>query len=69
MGVVIEKLAPRVWNMLASIDSHFTQQLSLCKRHHPEKLDAHVPEFAGLSVSIDCHNLKTLSANEREERR
>jgi len=38
------------------------------KRHHPEKLDAHVPEFAKrLSVSIDCHNLKTLSANEERE--
>jgi len=24
MGVVIEKLAPRVWNMPFSIDSHFT---------------------------------------------
>jgi len=44
MGVVMKRLAKGLEYARFSIDSHFTRNY-LCG-HHPEKLDAHVPEFA-----------------------
>ncbi len=47
MGVVIEKIGPKGLEYARfSIDSHFTRNYLYVKRHHPEKLQAHVPEFA-----------------------
>jgi len=47
MGVVIEKIGPKGLEYARfSIDSHFTRNYLYLKRHHLEKLDAHVPEFA-----------------------
>ncbi len=47
MGVVIEKIGPKGLEYARfSIDSHFTRNYLYVKRHHPEKLKAHVPEFA-----------------------
>ncbi len=47
MGVVIEKIGPKGLEYARfSIDSHFTRNYLYVKRHHPEKLGAHVPEFA-----------------------
>ena len=52
MGVVIEKIGPKGLEYARfSIDSHFTRNYLYVKRHHPEKLDAHVPEFAKRIVS------------------
>ncbi|MBD2775918.1 Coenzyme F420 hydrogenase/dehydrogenase, beta subunit C-terminal domain [Iningainema tapete] len=47
MGVVIEKIGPKGLEYARfSIDSHFTRNYLYVKRNHPEKLVAHVPEFA-----------------------
>lgn len=47
MGVVIEKIGPKGLEYARfSIDSHFTRNYLYLKRHHPEKLEAHVPDFA-----------------------
>lgn len=47
MGVVIEKIGPKGLEYgRFSIDSHFTRNYLYVKRNHPEKLEAHVPEFA-----------------------
>jgi coenzyme F420 hydrogenase subunit beta len=47
MGVVIEKVGPKGLEYARfSIDSHFTRNYLYTKRHHPEKLEAHVPGFA-----------------------
>lgn len=47
MGVVIEKIGPKGLEYARfSIDSHFTRNFLYVKRHYPEKLAAHVPEFA-----------------------
>ncbi|MEB3178796.1 MAG: Coenzyme F420 hydrogenase/dehydrogenase, beta subunit C-terminal domain [Nostocaceae cyanobacterium] len=47
MGVVIEKIGPKGLEYARfSIDSHLTRNYLYVKRNHPEKLDAHVPEFA-----------------------
>jgi coenzyme F420 hydrogenase subunit beta len=47
MGIVIEKIGPKGLEYARfSIDSHFTRNYLYMKRHHPEKLDAHVPEYA-----------------------
>ncbi|WP_414583388.1 Coenzyme F420 hydrogenase/dehydrogenase, beta subunit C-terminal domain [Scytonema sp. PCC 10023] len=47
MGVVIEKIGPKGLEYARfSIDSHFTRNYLYVKRNHPEKLQAHVPEFA-----------------------
>lgn len=47
MGIVIEKIGPKGLEYARfSIDSHFTRNYLYVKRHHPEKLDDHVPEFA-----------------------
>lgn len=47
MGVVIEKIGPKGLEYARfSIDSHFTRNYLYIKRQHPEKLNAHVPEFA-----------------------
>lgn len=52
MGVVIEKIGPKGLEYARfSIDSHFTRNYLYVKRHHPEKLDAHVPEFTKRIVS------------------
>jgi coenzyme F420 hydrogenase subunit beta len=45
--VVIEKIGPKGLEYARfSIDSHFTRNYLYVKRNHPEKLEAHVPEFA-----------------------
>jgi 3,8-divinyl protochlorophyllide a 8-vinyl-reductase (ferredoxin) len=47
MGVFIEKIGPKGLEYARfSIDSHFTRNYLYVKRNHPEKLDAHVPEYA-----------------------
>jgi 3,8-divinyl protochlorophyllide a 8-vinyl-reductase (ferredoxin) len=47
MGIVIEKIGPKGLEYARfSIDSHFTRNYLYVKRHHPEKLDAHVPDYA-----------------------
>jgi len=47
MGVVIEKIGPKGLEYARfSIDSHFTRNYLYVKRNYPEKLGAHVPEFA-----------------------
>lgn len=47
MGIVIEKIGPKGLEYARfSIDSHFTRNYLYVKRNHPEKLEAHVPEFA-----------------------
>ena len=47
MGVVIEKIGPKGLEYARfSIDSHFTRNYLYTRRNHPEKLAAHVPEFA-----------------------
>ncbi|MGK7900645.1 MAG: Coenzyme F420 hydrogenase/dehydrogenase, beta subunit C-terminal domain [Hormoscilla sp.] len=52
MGVVIEKIGPKGLEYARfSIDSHFTRNYLYVKRHHPEKLAAHVPEYAQRIVS------------------
>ncbi|MGB2924461.1 MAG: Coenzyme F420 hydrogenase/dehydrogenase, beta subunit C-terminal domain [Limnothrix sp.] len=52
MGVVIEKIGPKGLEYAKfSIDSHFTRNYLYTRRNYPEKLDAHVPEFAKKIVS------------------
>ncbi|MDK3158156.1 Coenzyme F420 hydrogenase/dehydrogenase, beta subunit C-terminal domain [Kamptonema cortianum] len=52
MGVVIEKVGPQGLEYARfSIDSHFTRNYLYVKRHHPEKLEDHVPEYAKRIVS------------------
>ncbi|MEO1095732.1 MAG: Coenzyme F420 hydrogenase/dehydrogenase, beta subunit C-terminal domain [Cyanobacteria bacterium J06638_28] len=52
MGVVIERIGPKGLEYARfSIDSHFTRNYLYVKRHHPEILDDHVPEFAKQIVS------------------
>ncbi|BAY62298.1 coenzyme F420 hydrogenase/dehydrogenase beta subunit [Calothrix brevissima NIES-22] len=47
MGVVIERIGPKGLEYARfSIDSHFTRNYLYVKRNHPEKLEAHVPEYA-----------------------
>ena len=47
MGVVIERIGPKGLEYgRFSIDSHFTRNYLYVKRNYPEKLEAHVPEFA-----------------------
>jgi coenzyme F420 hydrogenase subunit beta len=47
MGIVIDKIGPRGLEYARfSIDSHFTRNYLYVKRHHPEKLEAHVPDYA-----------------------
>lgn len=47
MGVVIEKIGPKGLEYARfSIDSHFTRNYLYVKRNYPEKLEAHVPEYA-----------------------
>jgi coenzyme F420-reducing hydrogenase beta subunit len=52
MGVVIERIGPQGLEYARfSIDSHFTRNYLYVKRNHPEKLEAHVPEYAKRIVS------------------
>jgi coenzyme F420-reducing hydrogenase beta subunit len=52
MGVAIERIGPKGLEYARfSIDSHFTRNYLYVKRNHPEKLEAHVPEFAKRIVS------------------
>jgi coenzyme F420 hydrogenase subunit beta len=52
MGVVIDKIGPQGLEYARfSIDSHFTRNYLYVKRNYPEKLEAHVPEFAKKIVS------------------
>jgi 3,8-divinyl protochlorophyllide a 8-vinyl-reductase (ferredoxin) len=47
MGVVIERVGPKGLEYARfSIDSHFTRNYLYTRRNHPEKLAAHVPEYA-----------------------
>ncbi len=47
MGVVIEKIGPKGLEYARfSIDSHFTRNYLYLQRNYPEKLEAHVPEYA-----------------------
>jgi len=47
MGVVIDKIGPKGLEYARfSIDSHFTRNYLYVKRNYPEKLAAHVPEYA-----------------------
>ncbi len=47
MGVVIDKIGPKGLEYARfSIDSHFTRNYLFVKRHHPEKLEQHVPAYA-----------------------
>ncbi|MEC4895211.1 MAG: Coenzyme F420 hydrogenase/dehydrogenase, beta subunit C-terminal domain [Oscillatoria sp. PMC 1051.18] len=47
MGVVIEKIGPKGLEYARfSIDSHFTRNYLYLQRNHPEKLEAHVPDYA-----------------------
>lgn len=47
MGVVIEKIGPKGLEYARfSIDSHFTRNYLYVRRNYPEKLAAHVPEYA-----------------------
>lgn len=47
MGIVIEKIGPKGLEYARfSIDSHFTRNYLYTKRNYPEKLEAHVPEYA-----------------------
>lgn len=47
MGVVIEKVGPKGLEYARfSIDSHFTRNFLFMRRNYPQKLAAHVPEFA-----------------------
>ncbi len=52
MGLAIEKIGPKGLEYARfSIDSHFTRNYLYVKRNYPEKLAAHVPEFAKRIVS------------------
>lgn len=52
MGVVIERIGPKGLEYAKfSIDSHFTRNYLYTRRNYPNKLDAHVPEFAKKIVS------------------
>lgn len=47
MGVVIERVGPKGLEYARfSIDSHFTRNYLYVKRNYPEKLEAHVPDYA-----------------------
>jgi 3,8-divinyl protochlorophyllide a 8-vinyl-reductase (ferredoxin) len=47
MGIVIERIGPKGLEYARfSIDSHFTRNYLFLKRNYPEKLEAHVPEYA-----------------------
>jgi 3,8-divinyl protochlorophyllide a 8-vinyl-reductase (ferredoxin) len=47
LGVAIRKIGPKGLEYARfSIDSHFTRNYLHVKRHHPEKLEQHVPPFA-----------------------
>ena len=47
MGVVIERIGPKGLEYARfSIDSHYTRNYLYVRRNHPEKLEAHVPDYA-----------------------
>jgi 3,8-divinyl protochlorophyllide a 8-vinyl-reductase (ferredoxin) len=47
MGVVIEKIGPKGLEYARfSIDSHFTRNYLYTRRNYPQKLEAHVPDYA-----------------------
>jgi 3,8-divinyl protochlorophyllide a 8-vinyl-reductase (ferredoxin) len=49
---VIEKIGPKGLEYARfSIDSHFTRNYLYMQRQHPEKLEAHVPDYAKQIVS------------------
>jgi coenzyme F420 hydrogenase subunit beta len=52
MGVFIEKIGPKGLEYARfSIDSHFTRNYLYTKRNYPDKLKAHVPDYAKRIVS------------------
>jgi len=60
MGIVIEKIGPKGLEYARFSIDPFHPQLSYVKRHHPEKLDAHVPELPSeLSLSTVYQKLTT----------
>jgi coenzyme F420 hydrogenase subunit beta len=47
VGVFVQRFGPRGLEYgRFSIDSHFTRNALWLQRHHPEKVDAHIPAFA-----------------------
>ena len=52
MGIAIERIGPKGLEYARfSIDSHFTRNYLYVRRNYPQKLEAHVPEFAKKIVS------------------
>lgn len=52
MGVVIDRTGPQGLEYARfTIDSHFTRNYLYVRRHHPEKLEDHVPDYAKKIVS------------------
>jgi len=52
MGLVIERVGPKGLEYARfSIDSHFTRNYLFLKRNHPDKLEAHVPDYAKAIVA------------------
>ncbi|MEN9208494.1 MAG: hypothetical protein Q6K31_10060, partial [Gloeomargarita sp. GMQP_bins_14] len=52
VGLVIERIGPKGLEYARfSIDSHFTRNYLYVRRHYPQKLVRHVPEFAKKIVS------------------
>lgn len=52
MGVFIERFGPKGLEYARfSIDSHFTRNYLYVQRNYPEKVEAHVPEFAKRIIS------------------
>ena len=52
IGLVVERFGPKGLEYgRFSIDSHFTRNALWLRRHHPEKLEAHIPAFAQRIIS------------------
>lgn len=52
IGFFVQRLGPKGLEYARfSIDSHFTRNALWLRRHHPEKLEAHLPSFAKEIVS------------------
>jgi len=52
VGFVVQKVGPKGLEYARfSIDSHFTRNALWLKRHHPNKVESHLPPFAGKIVN------------------
>ena len=52
VGLVVNRVGPKGLEYARfSIDSHFTRNVTWLRRHHPDKVAAHVPAFASKIVS------------------